>query len=364
MKDRYRRIFQNLPDDVDVVAIVNGMKTDANFFYITGYTSGLFELSHCYLFRDGHVEVITSPLEEQAARLKQHQVHIFRSAGEPSLESLVKKVLGEARKIGINFRAITHQDYLALAKMVGRRKIVDASQALDMARRVKDEDELKAIKKACDIISRVADKVPELLREGMTESQLRADIEYEIMRRGASPSFESIVAFGENSALPHYSAGGRKLNKGDTVLVDIGARYNLYCSDLTRTYFFMQSSDEQKEMYRVVREAQEKSIQAIREGVRGMDVHAVAAKIIDSSKFSGRFIHSLGHHLGIEVHDGFGRALAPHGKDKLQCNMVLTVEPGVYLPGKGGVRIEDDVAVTSGGCKILTHADKELRIVG
>jgi len=362
-KNRFQRLFERLDDNVSAVAIVNGMRTDPNFFYITGYTSGIFENSQCYLFRDGHVEVITSPLEEQAARQKEYEVHIINSTEQNSLARTVEKITKDAKKIGLNFRGISYSDYLSFTNLVDSKKIVDASEAIDYARRIKDKDEIDAIRKACDIISKVADKVPEMLSLNMTESELRAEIEYEIMRSGASPSFPSIVGFGENSAIPHYSPGMRKLKRGDTVLVDIGARYNLYCSDLTRTYFFKEASQLQKEMYKVVSEAQEKSIESIKQGVKGKDVYNIALNVIDSSKFKGRFIHGLGHHLGLEVHDGYGRALSRNGEDALQPDMVLTVEPGVYIAGKGGVRIEDDVVVSEKGAKILTTAEKDMKIV-
>ncbi|MEM0118158.1 MAG: Xaa-Pro peptidase family protein [Conexivisphaerales archaeon] len=362
-KSRFARIFERLDDGVDVIAIVNGMKVDTNFFYITGYTSGIFENSYCFLFRDGHVEVVTSPLEEQAARQKDYEVHIINSSDPDSLAKTTNEILNGIKKVGVNFRGITHKDYLVFANIIKQRTIVDASEALDIARRIKDSDELEAISKACSIISEVADRVPEMLKTGMTESDLRAEIEYETMKRGASPSFPSIVAFGENSAIPHYSPSNRKLKSGDTVLVDIGAKYKLYCSDITRTFFYKEASRQQKEMYEVVSNAQKRSIDAIKQGVKGKDVYEIALKTIDSTKFAGRFIHGLGHHLGIEVHDGFGRALSRNGEDALQKGMVLTVEPGVYLPGKGGVRIEDDVVVTEKGAKLLTTAGKELTIV-
>jgi len=362
-KNRFERLFERLNDDVSAIAIVNGMRTDPNFFYITGYTSGIFENSQCYLFRDGHVEIVTSPLEEEAARQKDYDVHIINTSEQNGLAKLIAKITKGVKKIGINFRGLSYSDYLAFTKFVESQRIVDASEAIDFARRIKDQDEVDAIRKACNIISNVADKVPEMLSLNMTESELRAEIEYEIMKSDASPSFSSIIAFGENSAIPHYSPGMRRLRRGDTVLVDIGARYNLYCSDLTRTYFFKEASQLQKEMYKIVNDAQLKSIASIKQGVKGKDVYNIALNVIDSSKFKGRFIHGLGHHLGLEVHDGYGRALSRNGEDSLQTNMVLTVEPGVYIAGKGGVRIEDDVVVTEKGAKILTTAEKDIKIV-
>ncbi len=141
-------------------------------------------------------------------------------------------------------------------------------------------------------------------------------------------------------------------------MVDVGARYDLYCSDITRTFFFGRASVAQREAYAKVLEAQTRAIGGIREGVAGREVHRIAADVIDRSKFKGRFTHGLGHSIGIEVHDGPG--LTPRDTLMLKRNMVMTVEPGVYSPGEGGVRIEDDVVVTSGSSRLLTTSAKDL----
>jgi len=197
------------------------------------------------------------------------------------------------------------------------------------------------------------------VEEGMTERALRAHIDYRMVEEGAdSPSFESIVAFGESSALPHYTPGERRLHDGDNILVDVGARYHLYCSDITRTFFFGHAKPSMKEAYSKVLEAQTKAISRIREGVTGRAVHEVAAEVIDGSRFKGRFTHGLGHSLGLEVHDGL--ALSPRNPARLKRKMVVTVEPGIYIPGEGGVRIEDDVVVNKASCSQLTSSTKDL----
>ncbi len=358
--DRLRRVFESADERLDVVAIVNGSQVDPNFFYISGYRSGLFEGNALFLFPDGHVEVLTNPLEEEAARRnEEYTVHVERTHDPSARRKMFSSILKGCRRVGINFRGVSHRDYQELKSMLAAKELLDVSDALRRSRMIKDPDELAAISEAARIISSVVDDVPDLVKEGMTERLLKADIDYRIVQSGAdSPSFESIVAFGENSALPHFSAGDRRLRKGDNVLVDIGARYRLYCSDITRTFFFGRAAGSQKEAYAKVVEAQTKALAAIREGVTGRKVHQVAAKVIDDSKFRGRFTHGLGHSLGLEVHDGLGLAL--RNKERLRQNMVMTVEPGVYIPGEGGVRIEDDVVVGRDSCRILTTSGKEL----
>jgi Xaa-Pro dipeptidase len=272
---------------------------------------------------------------------------------------MVSSILKGTRRVGVNFNGVSHRDFQRLEKMLAGKKVLDVSDALAKSRMIKDPDELESMSKAARIISETMNEVPALAEDGMMERALKAKIDYQILEEGGdSAAFESIVAFGENSALPHYSPGDRRLRKRDNVLIDIGAKYRLYCSDLTRTFFFGTAHPSQREVYAKVLEAQTKAISRIREGVTGRAVHAIAAKVIDQSKFKGRFTHGLGHSLGLEVHDGDG--LNPRNRGKLKQGMVMTVEPGIYLPGVGGVRIEDDVVVTRGSCRALTSSPKEL----
>jgi len=359
-KDRLCRVFENAKADVDVIAIVNGSRADPNFFYISGYKAGLFEGNVLFLFPDRHVEVLTNPLEEEAARKRpDYTIHVDRSRDPSGRRRIVSSILKGSKRVGVNFQGVSHGDYLQLSTLLRTKRLLDVSDALSASRMVKDPDELEAISDAARIVSAVVDRVPALVNEKMTERALKAKIDYDMVERGAdSPSFESIVAFGENSALPHHSSGERRLRRGDNVLVDVGARFNLYCSDLTRTFFFGRASAPQREAYAKVLEAQTRAIGGIREGVTGRAVHQIAANLIERSKFKGRFTHGLGHSIGIEVHDGAG--LSPRNPQKLKRNMVMTVEPGIYSPGEGGVRIEDDVVVTADSCRVLTTSAKDL----
>jgi Xaa-Pro aminopeptidase len=356
---RLRRIFENAAREPDVVAIINGVHPDPNFFYVSGYRSGLFEQNVLFLFPDARVEVLTNFLEESAARQRKDYVIHVEKGGRAERKEIVSSILKGCKRVGVNFEGVSHKDYEGLKAVFGKKELLDVSDALDKSRMIKDPDELEAMSEAARLISEVVDGVPALLKEGMTERALKAQIDYRMVEKGAdSPSFESIVAFGEDSALPHYSAGERRLRKGDNVLVDVGARYHLYCSDITRTFFFGRAAPRQKEAYAKVLEAQSEAIEAVRPGVAGRAVHKVAARVIDRSGFKGRFTHGLGHSLGLEVHDGAGLSL--RSALKLGPNMVMTVEPGIYLPGEGGVRIEDDVAVTNGSCRSLTTSSRDL----
>jgi Xaa-Pro dipeptidase len=192
----------------------------------------------------------------------------------------------------------------------------------------------------------------------MRENEAAAEVNYSMMKLGsAGTSFETNASFGPATAEPHYVPESRKLKKGHLALFDYGAVYQRYVSDITRTFVCSSPSPRQKRMYEVVLEAQLTAIDAIRSGARGKKVDRAAREVIDRSEFKGRFIHGTGHGIGLSVHDP--GSISSRRDMVLEEGMVMTVEPGVYVKGEGGVRIEDDVLVTKSGCKILTSASKE-----
>jgi Xaa-Pro aminopeptidase len=208
----------------------------------------------------------------------------------------------------------------------------------------------------------LADTLPQL-QTGVTESDFAALLEYEFKKRGArGPSFDTIVLFGPRSSLPHGMPGNNALEPGDVVLIDFGCRKNGVCSDLTRTYSFGTISGSWFEtVYTCVLEAQLKAIDAIRPGLQGKEIDKVARDHIAQAGYGDYFGHGLGHGLGIEIHEA--PRLNPESDTVLAPGMVVTVEPGIYLPGKGGVRIEDVVAVTEDGCEVLSTTPKDLKVL-
>lgn len=360
MKQRVRRIFAECKRPPDAIVLLNSTDPhlDMSFFYATGVSNGLFEGCALVCRPDGRATLITSALEEQSAsEAKDCDVAIFKKRED--FDKLFKKALKGCRTIGINPPEMTHKAFKALRKLARGAKAIDVSEAIISARLVKDGDEIRRMREACAIASKACVDVQQSLEPGVRESEVAAELTHIMMRSGAQGNaFETIVGFGPNSAEPHYHAGPAKLKKGDFVLMDFGALYKRYRSDITRTYFLGKASARQREMYRVVKEAQRRALRAIKPGVKGGSVHEIAAKYIDSTKFKGRFIHGLGHSLGLATHDG--SALHPRIDLALKPGMVFTVEPGVYIPGYGGVRIEDNIVVTKKGCELLTSAPREL----
>ncbi|HEV8593965.1 MAG TPA: aminopeptidase P family protein, partial [Thermoplasmata archaeon] len=318
---------------------------------------GLFEGCAAFCHPDGSAEVVTSALEEETAKRCGLPLHVFRTWAER--DAAYKKLLRGHRKIGLNFAEITHKAAEQLHGFAPKAKFVDVSQAVMRARLVKDSEEIGHLRKAAQIASRAFEDILDGIRPGRRESEVAADLVYAMQRRGASgPSFRTIVGSGPNSAEPHYTAGPRRIRKGDFIVIDFGARFNHYCSDVTRTVVVGKATPKHRDIYETVRRAQTESAKKMRPGVAAKSVDAVARAVIDSSEYKGRFIHGLGHSVGLAVHDGGG--LGPASDIILRKDMVFTNEPGIYLPGFGGVRIEDDVLITANGPRFLSTATREL----
>jgi Xaa-Pro dipeptidase len=362
MKSRVEKVFANLAPKPDVVLLANSVDPhlDLSFFYLFDTPSGLFEGSVAVAHPDGALDVTTSPLEAESAQLAaKHDPHVtVHVVGRGETAHAVQKLLPGSPTVGLNFRELTHQWYLQLTEMLPNAKFVDASAGLARARVTKEPQEVERIRAAAKIGSQVGVEIPSMLKAGMTESELAAEMEYRMNRLGANGrSFSTIVGFGAHSAEPHYQPDDTRLRPGDSIVCDFGAWYRRYACDITRSFHFGPRDAEMKAVHECVEAAQQAALGVLRPGIPGKAVHAAAEAVIDASPWKGRFTHGLGHSLGLAVHDG-SAGLAPNVEDKLEVGMVVTVEPGIYLPGKGGVRIEDDVVITKSGYEFLTTAPR------
>ena len=341
VQKRIQCIFAYVDDPVDVIVIMNGAIADATFFYVTGYQHGLFEQSAAILYPDGCREIICPELEATAA---DSDAHIYHDQAEK--RALFHEVL-HGGSIGINAPWISHRDATWLQDQCREASLLDVSSAVRQARLVKDEPEIAAIRRACDIAVGVADELPVYLQDDMTESDVMAEVQYALAQRGATPSFPSIVAFGRHSALPHYTTG--EAARAWPALIDFGARYHRYCSDITRTFT---GSGTQEDVYQTVQEGQQLALDMMKPGVAAREVHASVDAFFTGQGYPS-LPHSLGHSLGLEVHDG--ASLGQESDITLREGMVFTVEPGIYLKDRWGIRIEDNVLVTQDGIEILTR---------
>ena len=237
--------------------------------------------------------------------------------------------------------------------------VTPAKDWVSVLRRVKDADEIARIEEAQAVTDGAFDHLLGYLAPGLTEAEVALELEVFMRRHGAEAlAFPSIVASGENSCRPHAGVTRRVLADGDFVKLDFGARVDGYCSDMTRTIVLGSASSRQRSMYEAVLDANETAIAACRPGMEGRELHGVAHKVLERRGLADRFGHGLGHGVGLDIHEGPG--VGPRSEDVLAPGMVLTIEPGVYEPGFGGVRIEDLVVVQEGGCRVLTRSTKAL----
>ena len=357
-KERIRRIFQS--SKADVLVISNGRVTDSNFLYLTGFTSGVFENTFMIVTRKGTI-LFASALEYDTARSqKPKEMKIVKLTSSGQLIKQFGRYL-RGKRVGINESFIPYRHYRAIKRYGKPKTMVDVSESLARAREIKDKGEIAKITTANRIMKRVLREAPHYFKTGMTEKQLAAEIDYLMMKYGADgTSFPSLICFDKNSAYPHHLPNDTRLRPNSLVLLDCGSKYKNYCSDVTRTFIHApdKKSDKYKrmvEMLAVVKEAQSLGISKVRIGAKGSAAHNAVADFLDKTrggKYKGKFIHGLGHAIGIDVHDP-GTGLFPSSDARLQENMVTSVEPGVYIVGFGGVRIEDDIVVTKKGAKVI-----------
>ena len=360
MKRRVKKIYNLLDKKPDVILIKNSSEPniDDNFFYFTGLQKGLFEGAIAILYPDGNIDIITTELESESAKKSDANILIYKDA--ESYKKYLKKCMSSVKNAGLNYNGISLKNFLNLNKFFPDIIFNDISKSLMKTRLVKDEIEIDLIKKACKISDKVMNEIPHFLNENIYEFELAAEIDYLMQKHGADKAaFDTISSFGKNTAEPHYTHGKTKLKKADFVLCDFGACFKRYNSDITRTFIFGNASKYQKNMYKTVLEANKIGLDMTKAGLKASDVHKEVHSFIEKTEFKGKFIHSTGHSLGRSVHDSDER-ITNNSQLILEENMVFTIEPGIYIPGFGGVRIEDDVLVKKNGVEILTKSPRNL----
>jgi Xaa-Pro aminopeptidase len=328
----------------------------ANWYYLTGFSgeSGalLCGLKGNTLITDGRFTVQAAN-ETSGLQIQQQKGGLFDSIGEFLRRKNVKRV-------GYDPAQLTVAQFQALKKATGSKsEWVSAPGIVESLRQRKDPAELAQMRKAAILAGEVVEFVLPLLKPGVREFEIGAEIEYQMRKRGASgPAFESIVAFGERGALPHARPTAKRLKKNELVVLDLGAVLGYYCSDITRTVFVGRASARIRGWYKAVLEAHTAAIAAVHNGAACGDVDAAARQVLTKHQLDQYFVHSTGHGLGLEVHED--PRVARGQKQRLEAGNVVTIEPGVYVEGVGGIRIEDDVAVHENRTEILTRIPRDL----
>ncbi|EYE89258.1 proline dipeptidase [Fervidicella metallireducens AeB] len=251
---------------------------------------------------------------------------------------------------------------LRLMELKGGSTFVNGSVILDRVRMCKDENEKDLMREASRINDLAVDRMIKLIPQMYTEKKMALELQSIYEELGAEGfSFDPIIAYGANAADPHHEPDNSTVKEGDSIIIDIGCKKNSYCSDMTRTVFYKKVSSKSKEVYNVVLEANKRAIELVKPGVRFCDIDNAAREYIEKAGYGKYFTHRTGHSIGIEVHD-FGD-VSSINTDRVEPGMIFSIEPGIYLTGEVGVRIEDLILVTEDGCEVLNKYDKELIIV-
>jgi Xaa-Pro dipeptidase len=325
--------------------------------YLTGFHANPHERLLALAVAPGRAVLVVPDLERENAEGRASGVEIVSWQDGEDPFQLLRAALGDPALLAVEKEHLT----IARWERLDAGEIEDCSQVLRAMRAVKRPGELELLQRAAEITDQVTGAIFGEIRAGQTELEVAARLNALINDAGADLAFGSLVQSGPNSALPHLPPGARRLAKGDLVLLDFGARHRGYNGDTTRMAVVGEPDEQQVRVHRAVLDAHDRAIEAIRAGATCGAVDAAARRSLEKAGFGERFIHRTGHGLGLDAHEGPN--LEPGSPVELEAGNVVTVEPGVYLPGWGGVRIEDDVAVEAGGARLLTRADRMLTVI-
>jgi len=342
-------------DELDVAALL--VSHLSNVSYLTGFSgsSGLLLIT-----RDGAIFATDGRYEEQAGAELAGLGFELLVAENGVLGALTERIAEDlaGEPVGFEAQRLVYGDWERLVAEAAAVTWTAVSGVVEGVRAVKDEGEIERIERAAAVGARALAETLSRVKPGVREADLAAELDYRMRSEGATgPAFETIVASGPRTALPHAATGERRLREGDLVLFDFGARCQGYASDLTRTFVVGAAEPRQLEVYSLVAAAQRAALRTLREGVNGAEVDEAARRVFMEAGVAESFPHSTGHGLGLEVHEG--PRLSRRSEERLRAGMVVTVEPGLYFPSWGGVRIEDDLVVTDGEPRFLVELERE-----
>jgi len=328
-----------------------------NMRYLSGFTGDagalLITQGESILFTDGRYT-------EQAS----FQAPDFRVVETRLDKDVVADVLGSLAIKSIMFEAdhVTYSSWEDMRRRFKDAEMVPFSGLVERIRAKKTPEEIQAIRKAAELADKAFSAVLPSIRPGVSERDVALELEFTMRKMGSEGvAFPIIVVSGARSSLPHGEPGNKAIESGEFITIDFGAVYDGYCSDCTRTFVVGYSGEKHREVYEVVRRAQEAGLCAVKAGVKASEVDLAGRKVIEEAGYGAYFGHGIGHGVGLQVHES--PRLNQKSNDVLEPGMVVTVEPGVYIPGFGGVRIEDLVVVTDRGCEVLTSYPKDLRVL-
>ncbi len=295
--------------------------------------------------------------EQSAAEVKGWEIVIAKKRLFDELPPL--GLFSDGFKLGFEPDHLTYEEYQRLREVLPQAELVPIKGKVECLRTVKDEGEIQLMRETAKIADEAFSEILGLIHPGVKEIELATELDYRMKKKGAAKtSFETIVASGWRAALPHGLPTEKEIKEGEMVIIDFGANYRGYCSDCTRTVFLGKPEEKQREIYELVRRAQKAGLEGAKVGVKTSELDGISRQIIDDAGYGPNFGHSLGHGVGTLVHEE--PRVSALSAEVLQEGMVVTIEPGVYLPDWGGVRIEDMVVIRKDGAELLTGLTKDL----
>lgn len=353
-KEMEERLFQSL--EIDALLLTG----TPNMRYAAGFTG------EGYVYLSGGRRIVVTDARYTAAACEEcadcEVVEWKKDGYYATLTALLQE--DSVKRLGFEDSAMTVAFYNKINCLFAEKGLRDVifvpvQDKVDFYRAVKTEEEQKRIRRAEAIGDTAFSQIVEQLRPGMTEKQVAALLEFYMKEAGADGlSFDTIAASGHHSAMPHAIPTDKKLEEGEFLTMDFGCRYQGYCSDMTRTVVIGKADEKQKEVYEIVLRAQQTALAGIRPGMTGKEADTLARDVIEEAGYGKYFTHSLGHSLGLEIHESPN--FSSREERLIEPGMVITVEPGIYIEGFGGVRIEDVVIITEDGCENITHSPKQL----
>ena len=360
MKQRITKIRQYLAAENLDAAFVFYPVDSGHFLPNVRYLTGFSGSSGALFVTRREAIFITDSRYTVQAKKQVKGARILVSKKEPiSTLKDIKEAQPKNLRIAVEAHRLTVEQKTRMQKQLPDAILIDTTDMVERMMICKEARELESIKAACEISDIAFERILGILKPGLREKEVAAELEYQMKMLGADKeAFETIVASGYRSAMPHGIASEKKLKNGDFVTFDFGALYQGYCADITRTIVLGRASTRQKQVYDIVARAQLAAIRKVRTGRTGKEVDAAARNIIEKAGYGKNFGHGTGHGIGLEVHAG--PRVSALGTQPLKSNMVITIEPGIYISGWGGVRIEDDVVVRPRGAIVLNKAPKKL----
>ena len=349
---RFRQRFAALKIDAFLITFQPHLRYLSGFSGTSGI--GLVTATASYLITDGRY---ASQIQEETKGWKS-----FVTPNSFFDELQRRNLLHPGERVGFDGNTFILNQFTGIKKLFPKVKFLPKADSIEQIAAVKEDEEVAKIARATAITDAVFNEILGLLKPGTTEMDIAAEISYRQRKHGAeSDAFETIVASGERGALPHGRATIKRIRKGEMVTLDFGCVVEGYHSDLTRTVAVGRPKPEARKIHSIVLEAQQKALDAVRSGMKARDLDAVARAHIKEKGYDKFYRHSLGHGIGLQIHEA--PRISVLSTATLQQGNVVTIEPGIYLPGLGGVRIEDDVVITNGSCEVLTRSPRQLLIL-